>query len=146
MDTPTWVARVVVEAFHYMQLDEHGGSHGMRDVNALESALARPKNKHAYDDNVDLADLAASYAYAILKSHPFVDGNKRTAFVTAVTFLDLNGYNVGFTDKEVIDTMLNMASSMLSEEQLADWFRASMRRHPVTPRTDVPVNEDESAR
>ena len=130
IDTPTWMSRDIVDAVHYMQLDEHGGAHGVRDENVLESALARPRHRHLHEPESDLASLAAAYAYAIATSHPFVDGNKRTAFVIAAIFLELNGYEVGFAEQEVIDTMRALASHTATEAQIADWFRTSMRRLP----------------
>ena len=126
MDTPTWISRALVEAFHYTQLAEHGGSHGVRDSNALESALSRPRNRHAYHPDADLADLAAAYAFDLATSHPFVDGNKRTSFVAASVFLDLNGYEIGCTDEEVIEMMQNVAAGTLTEEEIAHRFRTSM--------------------
>lgn len=130
MDAPTWIARHVVDAAHYMQLREHGGAHGVRDENALESALARPQHRHRYEPESDLASLAAAYAFALATSHPFVDGNKRTAFVVAAMFLDLNGHETGFAEQDVIDTMRALADGKATEGQIADWFRASLRRRP----------------
>jgi death-on-curing protein len=137
---PLWVPRAWVDAAHYGQLDEHGGSHGIRDENALESALARPRNKFAYEPEADLADLAAAYAYGIATSHPFVDGNKRTAFVIAASFLSVNGYDLDRNDVEVIETMFAVAAGTLGEPDLAGWFRAAMR--PLPP--EQPAEEPES--
>jgi death-on-curing protein len=123
---PVWLPRVLVDAMHYAQLDEHGGSHGLRDANALEAALARPRQKHTYDPAVDLADLAAAYAFALARSHPYTDGNKRVAFVVGAVFLELNGYQVDRDDADVVRTMMALAGGSLSEESLAQWFRAAM--------------------
>src|SRR3972149_5756002 len=91
MAEPVWVDRLVVDAVHAQQLREHGGLHGVRDENALESALARPRNKWAYDPESDLATLAAAHGYGLATNHPYRDGNKRIAFLTMVIFLGLNG-------------------------------------------------------
>lgn len=136
---PLWVPRAWVDGAHYGQLAEHGGAHGVRDENALESALARPRHKYAYEPDADLADLAAAYAYSIATSHPFVDGNKRAAFVIAASFLWVNGYDLDRADAEVIEAMLALAAGSLAEADLAVWFRAAMR--PLPP--DRPVEEPE---
>jgi death on curing protein len=127
---PLWVPRAWVDATHYGQLDEHGGAHDVRDENALESALARLRNKYTYEPEADLADLAAAYAYGIANSHPFVDGNKRAAFVIAASFLWVNGHDLDRSDAEVVETMLALAAGSLAEADLAAWFRAAMRPLP----------------
>jgi death-on-curing protein len=130
---PIWVSRVLVDAIHYAQLDEHGGSHGTRDPDALEAALARPRQKQTYTPDVDLADLAAAYAFGLAKSHPYVDGNKRVAFVVAAIFLGLNGYEVDRGDDEVVATMQALAAGKVTEEAVAQWFRAALVPDPVAP-------------
>jgi death-on-curing protein len=127
---PVWLPRVLIDAMHYAQLDEHGGSHGLRDANALEAALARPRQKHAYDATVDLADLAAAYAFGLARSHPYVDGNKRIAFLAAAVFLDLNGYEIRRDDADVVASMIALADGSLGEEALAAWLRDAMRTRP----------------
>ncbi len=99
----------------------------MRHENALESALARPVNRYHYARQTGFAELAAAYAYAIARSHPFADANKRTAFVTAAVFLELNGFEIVCDEREVIDTMLAAASGPLPEPALAGWFGSVMR-------------------
>jgi death on curing protein len=131
---PTWVPRTLVESGHHLQLEEHGGLQGLRDENALEAALARPLHKFAYDPDADIADLAAAYAYAIATSHPFADGNKRTAFMTAVLFLGLNGYHPGRSSDEVVETMINLAAGKITETKLAAWFRETLRPLPPEPK------------
>jgi death on curing protein len=123
MREPRWVPRLVLEAVHVDQLREHGGLSGLRDENALESALARPRQKWAYDQDADLAMLAAAYGFGIAKSHPYQDGNKRTAFLAMAIFLGLNGYEIEATEAEVVTVMLALAAGHLSESQLADWLR-----------------------
>jgi death-on-curing protein len=123
---PIWVMKVAVFAFHLRQLTEHGGGEGVRDEGLLDSALDRPLNKFAYEEP-DLFTLAAAYAYGIATNHPFVDGNKRTAYVTALTFLRLNGYRVEASQTEKYETFIALAAGELSEEGLADWFRQTAR-------------------
>jgi len=102
---------------------------GVRDVGLLESALARPKNLWAYGDpKPDLAALGASYAFGIVKNHPFLDGNKRTGFVVLRTFLLINGCDVEALQKEKYLTFLSLASGGLDESHLADWVRSRLRR------------------
>lgn len=126
-DEPTWVPLLVVLATQHEQLSEHGGLHGVRDRNGLESALDRPRNRHAYDATADLADLAAAYAFGIATSHPFNDGNKRAAYVTAAIFLDLNGYDITHPDGEIVRVMLAVAANEIGEAELAHWLRDGMQ-------------------
>ena len=95
----------------------------MRDASALESALGRPRNQWAYGE-VDLCALAAAYAYGVARNHPFVDGNKRTAWVLARLFLALNNLQIGFAPEEAIHMVLALASGALAEAEVAEWFRA----------------------
>ncbi len=118
-----WVTIEVALAAHAEQIAEHGGGVGVRDANLLDSAMARPRNLAAYGDP-DAAALAAAYAYGIARNHPFVDGNKRTAAVVSETFLLLNGLTLMASDAELVVTFLALAAGELSEEELADWFRA----------------------
>lgn len=121
-----WVDPAVAIAAHNEQLAEHGGAEGVRDVNMLESAMARPLNLIAYGDP-DAAELAASYAFGIARNHPFVDGNKRTAAVVSETFLALNGYRLACDDVELVVTFLSLAAGELSVEALSQWFRSHIR-------------------
>ncbi len=120
-----WVDQAVAIAAHEEQLAEHGGAAGMRDLNMLESAMARPLNLVAYGDP-DAAELAAAHAFGIARNHPFVDGNKRTAAVVSETFLALNGFRVVCDDVELVMTFLALAAGELSVEQLSAWFRANI--------------------
>ena len=117
-----WVAPEVALAVHDRQLSEHGGGEGVRDAGLLSSALARPENLAAYGEP-DAADLAAAYVYGIARNHPFVDGNKRTAWVIARVFLALNDWRVHFLPAEAVATMEALAAGMLDESGLAEWFR-----------------------
>lgn len=117
-----WVTVEVVLATHEEQRLIHGGPPGVRDQGALESALARPINQAAYGDP-DAATLAAAYAFGIARNHPFVDGNKRAAWLTARLFLAINGQRLTFDTGEAIATVLALAAGELTEDELADWFR-----------------------
>lgn len=118
-----WIKYETVLALHNRQIAEHGGSEGIRDDGLLLSALARPENLFAYGENIDVASLAASYAFGIAKNHAFVDGNKRTAMVTAITFLNLNGADFEAPMPEVYTKFLGLAEGIVSEEELAGWLR-----------------------
>ena len=126
MNTWVWIERSVILAIHDMQLAEHGGGGGTRDVNLLESALARPVNLAAYGQP-DAPALAAAYGYGISRNHAFIDGNKRTGFVAAELFLRLNGYQMRADDSDCVMTMLAVAAGDLSEDEFANW----LRRHTV---------------
>jgi death-on-curing protein len=121
---PTWVDTEVVLAIHEEQLAEHGGQAGVRDRGLLESALARPRNQHAYGET-SLARLAASYAFGISRNHPFIDGNKRTSLVVAELFLELNGWVLSASDALCVTTFLALAAGELSEDELAAWIAAN---------------------
>jgi death-on-curing protein len=120
---PRWVSRLVVDIIHFEQLREHGGLQGIGDENALESALSRPQHKYHYDKAIDLAALAAAYCYGIARSNCYRDGNKRTAFVTMVVFLGLNGLDLVAEERDVVKSMLATAAGTQSEEDLAQWCR-----------------------
>lgn len=119
---PVWLDATDALAIHDRQLSEHGGGAGVRDHSMLESALGRPVNRWHYGED-DPAALAAAYAYGVARNHPFVDGNKRTAWVLARLFLVLNGRELSFNPADAIQTVLALAAGELSEEELADWFR-----------------------
>lgn len=118
----TWIRPGMAEAVHLRQLSEHGGGEGVRDTGLLESALARPQNLSAYGDP-DAEALAAAYAFGVARNHPFVDGNKRTAWVLARLFLQLNGVSLQFDQADAVLIMQSLAAGEVSEEELADWFR-----------------------
>ncbi len=117
-----WLGRALVEAIHGEQLAQHGGGLGLRDAGLLESALARPLNRVGYGDP-DVVELAALYALALAKNHPFIDGNKRTAYVALETFLALNGVMFLASDAEAIVAMLDMASGEMGEDEFTAWVR-----------------------
>jgi death on curing protein len=123
-----WVPLDAVLAIHDEQISEHGGIRGVRDLAVIDSALARPRNLFAYEKS-DAAALAAAYAFGLCNNHGFLDGNKRTAYVVAETFLDLNRCAMEATDEEVVNTMLAVASGVMPEVRLAEWFRSFITKH-----------------
>jgi death-on-curing protein len=122
MNEPLWVSKKAVLAIHSAQLAEHGGSDGIRDESLLDSALAKPRNVFAYADQPDIFRLAASYAFGIARNHAFVDGNKRTALVVSLTFLDRNGWDIVAAKEDVYFTFLHLADGSLTEDELTAWF------------------------
>jgi len=123
---PKWLSRMVVDAIHADQIREHGGLLGLRDENALESALIRPRHKWHYEEATDLASLGAAYAFGFARNHPYNDGNKRVALVAMLTFLAINGQDVNADDNDVLTTMLALAAGRITEPELATWLRARM--------------------
>jgi death-on-curing protein len=112
-----------VDAIQTDVLLTYGGLPGLRDVDLLESALARPRQRFAYDATTDLAALAAAYGFGLARNHPYSDGNKRVAFVKMAVFLGLNGLEFTAAETEVVTTMVALASGTLDEDALADWIR-----------------------
>lgn len=123
---PRWLSRIVVDAIHADQLREHGGLPGVRDENALESALARPRQKWAYGNERDLAALAAAYGFGLVKNHPYRDGNKRIGFLAIATFVGINDHELDVTDPDVVTEMLGLAAGDIGEEDLAKWIRTHL--------------------
>lgn len=119
---PIWLGLDLALAVHDRQLAEHGGPSGIRDQGLLESALARPVHRWSCGEE-DFAALAAAYAFGIARNHPFIDGNKRTAWIFARLFLAVNKVEMHFAPQDAIATMLSLASGNLAEEDLAAWFR-----------------------
>lgn len=117
-----WIDERMARAMHSDQLAQHGGSSGIRDENFLSASLARPKNLLAYGEQPTLFDLAAAYGYGLAKNHPFVDGNKRTAFVVMATFLELNGYTLDVLEIAVVDVMERLAQDQESQSSLSQWL------------------------
>ena len=116
------LSRELILAIHDEQLAEHGGASGTRDEGLLESALARPLNRAGYGDP-DIAELAALYAIAIARNHPFVDGNKRTAFAALFMFLGLNGMTFEPPEVDATISMLRMAAGEVSDDEFTQWVR-----------------------
>jgi death on curing protein len=123
VNEPVWIRRDVVLAVHEESLMLHGGPEGVRDLGLLESAFARPKYLLASSEEPPtLAQLAAAYAKGIVANHPFVDGNKRTAFIVSVTFLRLNGLRLTAPKEDRVVTFWKLAAGEVTEAQLAAWF------------------------
>ncbi len=120
---PAWVERVVLDAVHLDQVREHGGLPRTRDENALESALARAKQRWHYERRNSLPTLAAAYGWGLATSHPYHDGNKRVAFLAMAIFLELNGWKLEAPEAEVVQVMLGVAAKRISEQELAAWLR-----------------------
>ena len=117
-----WLREETVLALHEEQLTEHGGAEGVRDIGLLQSALARPENLAVYGDP-DAAALAAAYAFGIARNHPFTDGNKRTAAVSALLFLVHNGIGFQIGEAELVVMTLALAAGELTEDEVAAWLR-----------------------
>ena len=124
----TWVVESVALAIHEAQLAEHGGMVGICDEGLFLSAMARPQNVAAYAERPDAADLAAAYGFGLARNHPFLDGNKRTAFVVMELFLSLNGWALEAGDAECISTMESVAAGNVAEKNLAEWLRVHIAR------------------
>ena len=124
-----WLSRHTILAIHDEQVAEHGGAAGIRDSGLLESALARPLNRAGYSEP-DIAELAALYAIAIVQNHPFIDGNKRTAYVALEAFLELNGIQFPVSDTQAVIAMLSLASGDTSDDEFIAWVRDNARVPP----------------
>lgn len=124
MTEPKWLLPALVDAMHDMQLAEHGGAAGVRDRGLLASALDRPQNAYHYGER-DLHNLAAAYAFGLAKNHPYVDGNKRTAFLAAVVFLRINGWAMTASEVAATQAVLDLAGGDSDQEAFAVWLRAN---------------------
>jgi death-on-curing protein len=122
-----WIDKGALVLLHDESLAEHGGAAGLRDEGLFESALARPENLAAYE-KPDFAALAAAYGVGLAKNHPFVDGNKRAAFIAAALFLALNGYRLCAEQVDATRTMLAVASGEMGETDFAEWIRQNSKR------------------
>ena len=125
---PVWIRDDVVVALHNRQLAEHGGPQGTRDQGLLESALNSPKHKWHYEKS-SLEELAATVAYGIARNHPFVDGNKRTAYVCMRLFLKLNGKDITASQEEKVKVTLALASGKIEIEDLTDWIKRQLSKN-----------------
>lgn len=122
MKEPRWLTTTMVIAIHDEQLAIHGGLPGLRDAGMLESALDRPRNKWGYETG-ELPELAAAYAYAIARNHPFADGNKRTSLLAMYTFLGINEIDFVVPEASAAAMILALAAGEVSEESLTRWTR-----------------------
>ena len=127
MKEPVWVLRKVVFAMQEQSLAQFGGSAGIRDEGLVDSALGKPQNHFAYG-KPDLFELAASYAFGLVKNHPFIDGNKRTGFLVAIVFLELNGYEFCATEADAAVRTLALAAGEMTEAAFAQWLKANSKR------------------
>ena len=125
-----WLTLRMVQAFHQETLQRHGGSGGMRDDTLLESALARPRNRAAYDKDATLFDLAAEYGAGIVGNHPFVDGNKRTGLLAADVFLSLTGHRLAADEADIVTTIDAIASGDMPIDDLSAWFDRNCQPRP----------------
>ena len=131
---PRWISRLVVDAIQTDMLLTHGGMPGLRDENALESALARPRQRLSYDPEADLAALAAAYGYGLVRNHPYNDGNKRVALVVMAVFLGSNACELVAGETDVVTTIVALASGELDEETLENWIRRHITKRLQDPR------------
>lgn len=122
MSEPRWLTQEEMLLAHEKQLKRYGGPDGLRDEGMLASALGRPRNKFAYGET-DFAALAAAYAYGLARNHPFVDGNKRIAFIAMVAFLRKNGVPFAPNPAAAATIILDLAAGLVSEDSLARWIR-----------------------
>ena len=125
MKEPVWVDERDALALHDRLLALDGGAVGVRDTALLQSALARPRPLHAYADKADIVDMAAAYTSAIIRNHPFLDGNKRTGFLVGVLFLEMNGYRFTASEEDATQAIMRLAARTLSEDAFAKWMRAN---------------------
>ena len=122
MKSPVWIDPTALRLLDSESLAEHGGLTGMRDEGLLMSALARPQNLFAYEKINNIPRLAAAYAYGIARNHPFVDGNKRAAFLSIGLFLALNDFQLQVEPVEAVNTMFSLAAGDLDETELTSWI------------------------
>jgi death-on-curing protein len=125
---PIWIDEREALALHDRLLALDGGAVGVRDLGLLKSALAKPRQLHAYGDKPDIVSLAAAYTAGIVRYHPFMDGNKRTGFVIGIVFLEINGFRFTATEEDATQAVLDLAAGSLDEDAFAAWLRANSRR------------------
>lgn len=130
MSAPIWVPLQAVYLIHDRQIARHGGAAGLRDASLLETGHARPRNKYAYEQ-AGLMTCAAAYAFGLAKAHAFVDGNKRTAFVVAATFLRLNGYQLRPDPASGVRVMEDLAANHMSEDGFRQWLEQTAQVLPT---------------
>ena len=127
MKRPAWLLRETIIVLHEQLLASFGGAVGIRDQGLLDSALARPENRFTYG-KATIFDLAAAYAFGLIKNHAFVDGNKRIGFAAAVVFLEANGYRFQAGEADAVVRTLALAASEMTESDYSDWMKANSRR------------------
>ena len=139
MRKPLWLSKDLIFAVHERLVAEFGGLAGLRDEGLLESALGKPENLFAYA-RPNTFDLAASYAFGIVRNHPFLDGNKRTGFAAAAVFIETNGYRLNATEVEATAVTLALAEGSITEKSYAAWLnehsvKAEAEKKPVKKKT-----------
>ena len=127
MSEPVWIEARDALALHGRLLALDGGAAGVRDAGLLESALARPRQLHAYGDKPSIVEMAAAYVAGIVRNHPFFDGNKRTGFLVGVLFLELNGYRFTATEEDATRAVFGLAAGTLEEKEFAAWMRENSK-------------------
>jgi death on curing protein len=127
---PVWIDERDALALHDRLLALDGGAAGIRNLGLLQSALSRPQQLHAYGDDPDTVDMAAAYMVGIARNHPFVDGNKRTAFVVGVLFLEINDYRFMASEEDATQAVLGLADGTIDEVSFVRWLRANVNRSP----------------
>jgi death on curing protein len=126
VNEPKWLRKETVLGLHSLSISQFGGAQGVRDQGMLESALNRPLNKWGYE-NASIVECAVAYAYGIAMNHPFVDGNKRTAFLAMGVFLEKNGYRLTATEPDSTTTFLKLAAGEMTETELVEWLRSNIQ-------------------
>ena len=125
-----WLTPAMVLALHRESIARFGGSDGVRDEGLLDSALARPQHRAAYEEEVTVFTLAADYCLGIVKNHPFVDGNKRSGILAAATFLALNGYDFRPEETTIVQVIVGLAAGEVEPGILARWFADNSDKRP----------------
>jgi death-on-curing protein len=125
---PAWIETRAVLSIHDRLLALHGGAAGLRDQVLLESALARPRQHHAYANSPDVVEMAALYTAGVVRNHPLVDGNKRTGFVIGVLFLELNRFEFKASEEGATQAVTSLAAGLLDEAGYRMWLRENVRR------------------
>lgn len=128
MKEPIWIDERDALGLHGKSLVTHGGAGGIRDIGLLQSALSRPRQQLAYDEQPSLISMAGAYTAGIVQNHPFIDGNKRVGFLAGVLFLELNGYRFGATEEEAAQAVLDLASGALDEIGFAAFLGRNSRK------------------
>ncbi len=128
MKEPVWVEKEALLLLHLKALARFGGAEGLRDEGLLDSALMRPRNAFHYDGQKEVAALAASYAFGLAKNHPFVDGNKRAAFMAVGVFLAMNGWTLNCDSVDAIQAVMALAGGEIGESEFAAWLKRNIKR------------------
>jgi death-on-curing protein len=124
---PAWIDKRALLLLHQESLSQFGGAAGVRDEGLLDSALGRPINKHTYEGCNDLAVLAAAYGFGLVRNHPFVDGNKRAAFIAVGVFLAINGQRLTAMPVDAIEAVISLSAGSMEEARFAEWIRMNVR-------------------